>query len=272
MLDWIKRHRVLMIIFAAILIFVVILSISYSRGNLGFLSRGTETVNSVVEKPLSGGVGWLRESARGIFRFRSVVNENEELQEEISRLNRENIRIQLENQELEELRELSAALNYQTSPENSNHVTADISAVDGSGYFNIFTIGAGTEAGIAENAIVVNGKGLVGMISETGSRFSKVISIIDQSSSVSFSVLGKLEIMGIVEGDGNGMLGGYTFDSDADVKEGDTLITSGLGVYPAGIPIGTVKNVVFDKDTQLKTITVEPAVSFNSMKRVMVLI
>ncbi len=261
-----------MIIFTVVLVLVIILSISYSRGSLGFISKGTQTANSVVEEPLNDGVGWLRESARGIFRFRSVVNENEQLKEEISKLKQENIQLQLSDRELEELRQLSAALNYQAVNENVNYVSTDITAVDGSNFFNIFTIGAGTESGIEPDAIVINGSGLVGMVRESGGRYSKVTSIIDESSSVSFSVLGNLGIMGIIEGDGTGMLAGYTFDGNADIKEGDTLITSGLGVYPAGITIGTVKSVVFDKDTQLKTITVEPSVSFNSMKRVMVLI
>ena len=272
MLDWIRRHRVLMIIFAVILVFSVILSISYSRGNLGFLSRTVQTANSAVEKPALSGVGWLKESARGIFRFRSVVKENEELKEKVSELNRKNIENELKQQELDELRALSEALNYRPAGESTAYVTADIAAVDGSSYFNIFTIGAGTESGIAKDSIVVNGDGLVGMVAETGSGFSKVISIIDHSSSVSFAVLGNLEILGIVEGDGSGNLAGYTFSGDADIKEGDVLITSGLGVYPAGIPIGTVDSVTFDKDTQLKTITVVPSVSFNSIKRVMVLL
>ncbi|MBO4725281.1 MAG: rod shape-determining protein MreC, partial [Firmicutes bacterium] len=50
------------------------------------------------------------------------------------------------------------------------------------------------------------------------------------------------------------------------------LITSGIGLYPQGIEIGTVKSVSFNKDTQLKTIEVEPAVDFNSLKKVMVLL
>ena len=85
-------------------------------------------------------------------------------------------------------------------------------------------------------------------------------------------VLRDMNVMGIVSGNGNGMMSGYTFEGDAEINEGDTLITSGIGLYPVGIEIGTVRSINFNKDTQLKTIEVEPLVVFNSLKKVMVLL
>ncbi len=272
LLEWIKRHKILMSIFGVVLVLCIILSISYSRGNLGAIGSGVQTANSVTQAPVTKGVNWIKDSTKGIFRFRAVVRENQELQDRLEELNKENIKLKLDEQELAELKELSLALNYEAVKNSQGHVTGDITTVNGASYFNTFTIDCGTEKGIAKDNIVVNGTGLVGMVRETGRHFSKISSIIDKSSSVSYRVLNKMDIMGIVNGGGNGMLEGYTFDMEAEISEGDVLITSGMGVYPAGIVIGTVESVSFNQGTQLKTITVKPAVSFNSIKKVLVLI
>lgn len=272
LLEWLKRHKLLMSIFGVVLVLCIILSISYSKGNLGAVSSGVQTANSVAQNPITKSVNWIKDSSKGLFRFRTVVKENQALQEKIDELNKENIKLKLTEQELVELQALSAALNYEATQNSYSHVTGDITTVNGASFFNTFTIDCGTEKGIYQDAIVINGTGLIGMVRETGNKFSKVVSIVDKNSSVSYRVLNKMDIMGIVTGDGNGMLEGYTFSTEADISEGDVLITSGMGVYPQGIVIGTVKSVVFNQGTQLKTITVEPAVSFNSIKKVMVLI
>ncbi len=261
-----------MIVLSVILAFCIITLISYTRGNLGIVSDGVQTANSVVQKPITQAIGRFQKDAQGIIGFRSVVNENEALREEIAELKRENIKLQLQQEELNELQSLYSALSYIPNDKGYTNVVANIIAIDGSQYFNIFTIDRGTESGIVEDSIVISSNGLVGKVIDSGNRFSKVVSIIDTDSNVAFMVLRDMNIMGIVSGNGDGQMVGYTFDGDAEIKEGDTLVTSGIGLYPEGIEIGTVKSVTFNKDTQLKTIEAEPMVVFNSLKKVMVLL
>lgn len=272
MINWIREHKVLMIVFAVLLAFCIIILISYTRGNLGAVSSGIQTADSLVQKPLTQAVGRFEKDVNGIIGFRSVVKENEELRDEIDMLRMENTKLRLQEEELKELQNLYEALNYIPSESAYQTVTGNIIAIDGAHYFNIFTIDRGTESGVQSEAVVLSGKGLVGKVIDTGNGFSKVVSIIDIDSNVSFMVLRDMNVMGIVAGNGDGMLEGYTFDGNADINENDTLITSGIGLYPQGIEIGTVKSVSFNKDTQLKTIEVEPAVNFNSLKKVMVLL
>ena len=50
--------------------------------------------------------------------------------------------------------------------------------------------------------------------------------------------------------------------TDADVQEGDIIVTSGIGgVYPKGLPLGTVSTVVREENATYYTITVTPASS-----------
>ena len=60
-------------------------------------------------------------------------------------------------------------------------------------------------------------------------------------------------------------------DADSTVSEGDVIVTSGLGIYSEGITIGNVKTVVYNSNTLLKEITVEPAVNFKELEKVAVI-
>ena len=80
-----------------------------------------------------------------------------------------------------------------------------------------------------------------------------------------------MKILGIIEGSSNGTLTGYTIDSAATVAEGDTLITSGMGTYPAGITIGTITKVEYDSNEQLQKVTIKPSVDFTSLQKIAVL-
>ena len=61
-------------------------------------------------------------------------------------------------------------------------------------------------------------------------------------------------------------------DSEAKIHEGDELITSGMGVYPAGIEIGKVTKVRYDSDEQLLRVDIKPSVEFESLQKVSVIL
>ena len=81
-----------------------------------------------------------------------------------------------------------------------------------------------------------------------------------------------MNLLGILSGDGTGNLTGYLLDSNASVVEGDQLVTSGMELYPAGIAIGTVREVVWDADALVYMVTVEPSVYFKNLQKVTVLL
>jgi len=272
-MNWLREHKILTIILSIFFALIIVVVVSYSNiGNSTFLGRGIDKVVTLVQGPVAGAGNGVKSGLKGIFQFRSIVKENEELKGQISDLNREIIQIKLTEAELAELRSLSNILGYENVTPNYSYVTADVVAMDGSNWFNLFTINAGTDDGIYRDAVVINGDGLIGRVLEAGSDWAKVISVIDESNSVSFKVFRDMQLLGILNGDGKGSLEGYMVDPEAAVIEGDILITSGMGMYPEGIPIGKVKKVEWNNDTLLKTVTIEPSAYFKNLQKVTVLV
>ncbi len=272
-MNWLREHKILTMILSIFFILIIITVVSYSNiGNSTALGRGIQKMVALIQEPISSAGSGVKTGAKGIFQFRSIMKENEELKNQISDLNRQIVQNKLTEAELGELRNLSNVLGYKNVSSNYTFVTADVIAMDGSNWFNLFTINAGTEDGLYKDAVVVNGDGLIGRVLEVGSDWSKVISVIDESNSVSFIVYQDMQLLGILSGDGKGGLKGYMIDPEAAVSEGNILITSGIGMYPEGIPIGKVEKVVWNNDTLLKTVTIEPSAYFKNLQKVTVLV
>lgn len=272
-MNWLREHRILTTILSIFFILIIITVVSYSNiGSSTVLGRSVQKIVAYVQGPVSSAGNGVKSGVKGIFQFRSIMKENEELRKQISDLNREIIQNKLTEAELSELRSLSNIMGYENVSANYTFVTADVVAMDGSNWFNLFTINAGTKDGIYKDAVVVNGDGLIGRVLEVGSNWSKIISVIDESNSVSFKVFRDMQLLGILSGDGKGGLEGYMIDPEAAVIEGDILISSGMGMYPEGIPIGKVKKVVWNNDTLLKTVTIEPSAYFKNLQKVTVLV
>lgn len=272
-MKWIKAHKFLTGIICTALILCIIIVLSYlNEGSTTPLGRQLEKAVSFVQKPLAAASHGVKTEIIG---FKSVIAENEELTAENARLRNEIFKIKLTEQDLFELRELAKVFNFDSEAYNRRLEAANVVSLDGTNWFNIFTIDKGTDDGVYLNAVVVNGDGLIGTVMDVGDNWAKVISIIDETNKVSFIVFRDLDIVGIMQGDGNGGLKGYVLDNQAGVIEGDVLITSGIGLdpmYPKGIEIGKVTSVNYNTDTQLKTITIEPSVKFISLRKVAVII
>jgi rod shape-determining protein MreC len=174
--------------------------------------------------------------------------------------------------ELIELKELSKVLDYTSGYGQLSYTAASVSAKDPGNWFNTFTIDKGNNHGIKKEDTVLNGSGLIGKVYETGDNWAKVITIIDNKSSVSFEILRNNEYIGVIRGSVQADLSGYLIDPQAEVLVGDKLITSGLSTYPKGILIGEVKEVVKKNDELLKTIIVEPVVNFKKIDKVLVIV
>ena len=81
-----------------------------------------------------------------------------------------------------------------------------------------------------------------------------------------------MKLIGVVEGSSDGTLSGFMLDSNAKVEEGDRLVTSGMGLFPAGIEIGRITKVRYDSDEQLQKVDIKSSVDFKSLQKVAVIL
>jgi len=270
-MNWFRRHKIFTVTAGIVLILCLFVLGSFMQGGGSTIfGKGFQTVITAIEKPFTSVAGSIKNTFVGVFKYQDVLNENEALQKENDKLKQQNLELILTQEELAQLEDLSDAFDFTPFAGNGQAVAGQIITLDNSNQFQTFVIDIGSEKGIKVNNIVVDGRGLVGRIREVGKTWSKVVSILDENNNISFKVLRQDSIQGVLNGNGAGKLEGYLLDGEAKIVEGDVLVTSGVGLYPQGIRIGKVASVTFDKDLQLKVITVAPTVKFTSLQKVAV--
>ena len=140
----------------------------------------------------------------------------------------------------------------------------------------MIVIDRGTSDGVQENMPVVTEKGLVGHVVEAGPNYAKVQLILDPRSSVGTLVQrAESRVVGIVEGDPANptMPRMVNVPKNADIQEGDVIVTSGFGgMYPKGLIVGLVSSLENDEAGLLKIALLEPAVDFQRLEDVAVIV
>lgn len=257
-----------------ILVLIVIMGIT-----MGGRERITFVENLIgnIVIPIQNGFDFLGDGvANGVRPIAHIW----EMDDEISRLEKENqelrqkiIENSLDSRELTELKRIRKELSIINNVlEIDDYVTCNVVGKDNGNWYNMFTINAGTNDGITKDSPVLNGDGLVGRVYEVGSNWAKVVSLIDYKSEIGFETVdSKKGYDGILKGHLDETIDGYLFDAHATVTKGETLITSGLGLYPKGIVIGEISEVIVNEDALLTNIVVTPLVDFKNLDRVMVL-
>jgi len=272
-MKWYREHTRATIAGVILLLLLSLTVASYvSQGSNSWIGIQLERVSAFLQEPVSDAGNGVSTTIKGIFQLKQLLAERDALSEENARLRRDLIDQALSRADLAELRSLTEAMNYIDPTEDYSYLTAKVVAMDGSSWYRIFTINAGSADGVRKNSVVINGDGLVGRILDVGPNWAKVITVIDENNDVSFQVFRQLDLIGILSGDGEGKITGYMLDEEASVIEGDILVTSGMEIYPQGIPIGKISRITWDKDALLRTVEIQPAVDFTKVQKVTVII
>ncbi len=272
-MRWIKEHKLIFSLLSLLiaLALVFVLSMSSAEGG-NALTSVVNGGNSGVAGFLSSVGGNISDGARGLFAHKDLQRQVDELKAQNDELRQQLAEVKLEAGQLAQLQELSGILNYDYTEAEFNVVSADITLRDNSSWTDVFTIDRGSETGIREGCVVIDGVGLVGRVCEVGKGWAKVKPIINENNNISFYIARDNAQLGVVSGGKKGTFKGYMLEGESTVAESDILITSGMGLYPAGIEIGSVTSVSYNDDKLMKEITVEPIVDFKSLRKVAVII
>ncbi|MEE9121465.1 MAG: rod shape-determining protein MreC [Syntrophobacteria bacterium] len=255
-----------------ILIFLLALSLIsaniHSRENMSFFESLVVGITAPVQKVVGGISGRIDNVWRGYFYLVGTQKENEDLKRELQEL-----KLQLHRYREADLanQRLRALLNFKKSIATSL-LPAELVAFDPSGWFQTILIDKGSSDGVAQDMAVVSADGLMGRVIGVSSHYAKVLLILDANSAVD-ALIQRSRVRGVLVGLGRDLCLLKYVQRNEDVQVGDQVISSGMGgVFPKGLLLGTVQEVVRGNSGLFQRVEVEPAANFNRLEEVMVVI
>lgn len=268
------RNKLLRRITILAAILLVIFGITVYRDNKSLIESGAGATLNPVQKVIYSTNKRVESFIDFFLRYDEVKVMNKELLEEnqaIMQKIREYDTLKNENLKLKEMFEITERSEQYT------YLGANVIGNVGGGILTSYLIDKGENHGLLPGMAIMTEQGIVGQITKTAKTWSTVETLSSENISI--------HVMTAQEHKDSGILKGYTGQGqkqmamisylpvDSTIKEGDQVITSGLGgFYPPDIYVGTVTKVNEDKGNLMKTAIVEPAVDFKSIEILFVIV
>jgi len=241
---------------------------SQNRSHPNIMSRLAINCVSPFQELVSSSIRTCQKMWKNYFSLVAVAYENERLRSALNKA------YELNNRCLETQRSnkrLRALLDFKETNKAFKLIAAEVIGRDPSYWSKTMMIDKGFADGLQKGFPVVVHRGIVGQIIETTGHFSKVLLIIDQNSAVD-SLLQRTRVRGIIKGDSAKSFYFEYVLRKGNVKVGDMVISSGLdGVYPKGLRVGTVSEILRSNSGIFQEIKVTPYVDFEKLEEVFVL-
>lgn len=208
---------------------------------------------------------WLTES----FQARDTLRaENAQLREQLRELELKSMRQDALEQENAQLRDLRASL----PPLIQHWQLAQIIDVETDPLRQRIVIDKGARDGVHVNQAVVDAHGVLGETERVGPWSAEVLLVTDPEGAIPVQVARNGLRSIAVGGGSDGELVLPYLASNADIKSGDLLVTSGLGgVYPAGFPVGRVIGVRRDSSELPTQVRAAPVADMERDREVLLL-
>lgn len=258
---------VLSVAFLGIIIFSV-------KNGSNSVSSGIGSVVSPLQKIVYKVNDKIKSSVDFFANFSKVKQENEDLKVKNSELENQMVEYSALKDENERLREV---LKFKDSKSNYDYIGVNIIGYSGGTVSRGYIVDKGTNDGIEKDMIIINHQGLVGKVTQAESNYSVVETILNENMAVSIMVDSTRETTGILRGykenKNEDLVKVYNLPIDSEIKEGDVILTSGLGmIYPKEIRIGEVVSVETDNVMVMKNAIVKPYVDFNKLEELFVVV
>ena len=260
---------------------IVVLSVAFLgiiifslKSNSNIISSGVGSVISPLQKIIYNANDKLKESFDFFINFSKVKQENEELAAKNAELENKLVEYNRMKDENTTLREM---FDYSQANQNYNYLGCNIVGYSGGNISNGYVIDKGTNDGVKKDMIVITPQGLVGKVTKSESSYSIVQTILNENIAVASMVESTRETTGILQGATDNKNKNLAVLSnipiDSEIKEGDVILTSGLGgMYPKEIRIGEVVSVEIDTVGIMKKAVVKPYVDFNKLEGLFVVV
>jgi len=224
-----------------------------ARADEGFFEDARATVSDAsapVMEALATPAEMFKRGSDDFWSFFTAFEDNQKLRAENARLSA----VQREVEDLRRKVQLYETLLKAPSEEAVSAVTARVIA-DASGPFaHTVLINAGHDQGIAKGHAVADERGLLGRVIASGHRSARVLLLTDLSSRVPVMIEGA-NLKAILAGDNSGRPVLEYLPPGSVIHAGARVVTTpDGGVFPPGVPVGTIAKGVSPPRVQLYTV------------------
>lgn len=232
-------------------------------------------------KPVRSQMGLVLSPFYGIADFpvrawegvRDQFTSRSELLAENERLKAEQLLMQRRLQKLATLTEQNVRLRELLNSSalvDDKVLVGELIGVDPNPFTQRILIDKGEKDGVFQGQPVLDASGLMGQVVEVMPYTARVLLLTDTTHSIPVQV-NRNGLRAIAVGTGNPERLELRYVADtADIKEGDLLVSSGLGQrFPAGYPVATVKEVLHDTGGPFATIRAVPTAKMNRSRYVL---
>jgi rod shape-determining protein MreC len=204
-----------------------------------------------------------------------TTSSRNELQLENSRLNAERLLTQARLQRYAALEAENTRLRAMLEATNSvrDQVrVAEIMSVSSNPFRHVLVVDKGTRDGVFDGQALIDADGVVGQIIEAGVLSSQGILISDPDHALPVEVnRNGLRTIAVGTGEFDRLVLPF-LPNNADIREGDLLVTSGLGgAFPAGYPVAIVDSVVRIPQEPFAAVSAQPSAALNQVREIMLI-
>lgn len=247
----------------------VVLMAMDQRGN--YVPRIRSAAGNLAE-PVYHVLEWPVRATRNLFmQFqsrRSLRHENEQLRVQLLQQRAALQRLDTLVEENRRLRSLFEGAQGQAF----EYRFAELVRVDLDPFSHQVLIDRGSSDGVIEGQAVIDGAGVMGQVEDVRLHFSTVRLISDPNHALPVQI-NRTGLRSVALGSGEtGSLILNSIPREADVREGDLIVTSGLGNrFPRGYPVGRVANINREEGLTFAVIKAAPLAALDRGREVLLI-
>lgn len=248
---------------------IIVLSSSLKqKAPAGFITKVVLEMASPVQNVLNASVASVSNAWRRYLLLVGMEEENRKLKKTINDMKSQLILYQEGYLEAQRLRDLLA---LKDNNNNFNFVIARVIGRVQVALFKTIMINKGTASGLKAGMPVMASPGLVGRVIDVSWHAAKVLPLIEENSNID-AIVQRTRAQGMIRGAGSrGCVLKYISKAQ-DVKEGDIIISSGIGgVFPKGMMIGHISRIDRQEAGLFWKIYVAPVIDVSKLEEVLVL-
>jgi len=242
-------------------------NVRYEKSNLFFESI-VVWFFSPIQNLLTSTTSYVSDAFDHYFFLVETSKENDRLLLKVNLLSKKNNELIERNKLLERSDNLIEFLDKDERP----FVIAKVIGYDATQWSKVIFINRGTNHKVQKNSSVMNNAGVIGHVIHSSPNSSKVLLITDGRSAVD-SLFQETRESGITVGTGENICKMKFVPISAKINLGDKVISSGLGgVFPKGLVVGRVVDIVKQSQELFQDIMVEPSADLSNIEEVIVLL